>query len=73
VNAVVVAIKVSVVLLVIVAGFFYIKGGNYHPFVPETGAADRLDPGVALPGADPARRDMGAVTPQGADTSSGLG
>ena len=38
VNAVVVAIKVSVVLLVIVAGFFYIKGGNYSPFVPETGS-----------------------------------
>ncbi|MGI8845795.1 MAG: amino acid permease, partial [Thermoleophilaceae bacterium] len=38
VNAVVVAIKVSVVLLVIVAGFFYIKGGNYQPFVPESGS-----------------------------------
>jgi basic amino acid/polyamine antiporter, APA family len=37
VTAVVVAIKVSVVLLVIVAGFFYIKGGNYDPFVPPTG------------------------------------
>ena len=37
VNAVVVAIKVTVVLLVIIAGFFYIKGGNYSPFVPPTG------------------------------------
>ncbi|MFI0407633.1 amino acid permease [Actinomadura sp. 3N508] len=34
VNAVVVAIKVFVVLLVIVAGLFFIKGANYDPFIP---------------------------------------
>jgi APA family basic amino acid/polyamine antiporter len=34
VNAVVVAIKVSVVLLVIFAGLFFVKGANYDPFIP---------------------------------------
>jgi len=49
VNAVVVAIKVTVVLLVIIAGVFYIKGGNYSPFVPPTGtepAGGPSDPSV---------------------------
>ncbi|MGH3244408.1 MAG: amino acid permease [Spirillospora sp.] len=34
VTAVVVTIKVSVVLLVIVAGLFFVKGSNYDPFIP---------------------------------------
>ncbi|MWA03354.1 amino acid permease [Actinomadura sp. LD22] len=34
VNAVVVVVKVAVVLLVIVAGLFFVKGENYHPFIP---------------------------------------
>jgi APA family basic amino acid/polyamine antiporter len=34
VNAVVVTIKVFVVLLVIVAGLFFVKGANYDPFIP---------------------------------------
>ncbi|WP_433473088.1 amino acid permease [Spirillospora sp. CA-142024] len=34
VNEVVVAIKVIVVLLVIFAGLFFIKGANYDPFIP---------------------------------------
>lgn len=34
VTAVVVAIKVTVVLLVIIAGAFFIKGANYTPFIP---------------------------------------
>ncbi|PZG02949.1 amino acid permease [Micromonospora deserti] len=34
VNAVVVTVKVAVVLFVIVAGLFFVKGGNYVPFVP---------------------------------------
>ena len=38
VNLVIVAIKVAIVLLVIVAGIFYIKGSNYHPFVPPSGS-----------------------------------
>jgi basic amino acid/polyamine antiporter, APA family len=39
VNAVIVAIKVAIVLVAIVAGLSYIKGGNYHPFVPPTGSS----------------------------------
>ncbi|MGI8749905.1 MAG: amino acid permease [Thermoleophilaceae bacterium] len=38
VNLVVVAIKVCVVLLVIVAGISYIKGANWDPFVPPSGS-----------------------------------
>jgi APA family basic amino acid/polyamine antiporter len=38
VNATVVAIKVAIVLLVIVAGFFYFKSSNLHPFIPPSGA-----------------------------------
>ncbi|HEX2771754.1 MAG TPA: amino acid permease [Micromonosporaceae bacterium] len=34
VNAVVVTVKVAVVLFVIAAGLFFVKGGNYTPFVP---------------------------------------
>ncbi|MFC4051961.1 amino acid permease [Actinomadura syzygii] len=34
VNAVVVTIKIVVVLLVIFAGLFFVKGANYHPFIP---------------------------------------
>ncbi|GAA0370437.1 amino acid permease [Microbispora corallina] len=33
-NAVMVAIKLCVVMLVIVAGMFFVKGANYRPFVP---------------------------------------
>ncbi|MBD3010790.1 amino acid permease [Streptomyces sp. 5-10] len=35
VTSVVVAIKVAVVLLVIIAGAFFIHPENYHPFIPE--------------------------------------
>lgn len=40
-SAVITGIKVSVVLLVVVVGAFYIKGSNYSPFIPkpESGAA----------------------------------
>ncbi|MFJ5029289.1 amino acid permease [Streptomyces sp. NPDC088560] len=34
ITSLVVAIKVIVVLIVIVAGAFFIKGGNYKPFIP---------------------------------------
>ena len=34
VSAVITAIKVAVVLMVIVVGFFYVKSANYTPFVP---------------------------------------
>ena len=36
VSAVITAIKVTVVLLVIVVGFFYIKTSNYGPFIPKS-------------------------------------
>jgi len=46
VTGVVVAVKVTVVLLVIFAGLFYITGGNYHPFLPpsqhNTGSGSHL-------------------------------
>jgi len=38
VNFVFVVIKVSIVLLVIVAGAFFIKSANYSPFVPPSGS-----------------------------------
>lgn len=38
VNFVFVAIKVAIVLLVIVAGMFFIKWSNYSPFVPPSGS-----------------------------------
>jgi APA family basic amino acid/polyamine antiporter len=38
INAGIVAIKVTVVLLVIVAGLFYFKGANLDPFIPATGS-----------------------------------
>jgi APA family basic amino acid/polyamine antiporter len=34
VNAVIVAIKLAVILLVIVAGLFFVRSPNYHPFIP---------------------------------------
>ncbi|GAA3785249.1 amino acid permease [Streptomyces coacervatus] len=36
ITSVVVAIKVTVVLTVIVAGLFFIKGDNYKPFIPKS-------------------------------------
>ena len=39
VNFVFVAIKVAIVLLVIVAGLFFIQSGNYSPFIPPSGSA----------------------------------
>jgi APA family basic amino acid/polyamine antiporter len=38
VNLVMVSIKIAVVLFVIVAGLFYIKTANYHPFIPPAGS-----------------------------------
>ncbi|MEA2150060.1 MAG: basic amino acid/polyamine antiporter, family [Solirubrobacteraceae bacterium] len=38
VNAGIVAIKLTVVLLVIVAGLFYVKGANLDPFIPPSGS-----------------------------------
>ncbi len=38
VNAVIVAIKLVIIGLVIVAGLSYLHSGNYHPFVPPSGS-----------------------------------
>jgi APA family basic amino acid/polyamine antiporter len=38
VNFVMVVIKVSIVLFVIIAGLFFIKAGNYSPFIPPSGS-----------------------------------
>jgi basic amino acid/polyamine antiporter, APA family len=38
VNFVFVAIKLAIVLLVIVAGLFFIRSGNYSPFIPPSGS-----------------------------------
>ncbi|MEH0574930.1 MULTISPECIES: amino acid permease [Streptomyces] len=45
VTSVVVAIKVTVVLTVIVAGAFFIHGDNYHPFIPK---AEKVPAGNSL-------------------------
>jgi basic amino acid/polyamine antiporter, APA family len=37
-NAVIVAIKLVIILLVIIAGLSYIRSGNYHPFIPHSGS-----------------------------------
>ncbi len=37
-NLVMVVIKISIVLLVIVAGLFFIDAGNYTPFIPPSGS-----------------------------------
>jgi basic amino acid/polyamine antiporter, APA family len=41
-NLIVVSIKVAVVLLVIVAGLFFIKSGNYTPFIPPAEASEAV-------------------------------
>ncbi|MEU4209276.1 amino acid permease [Streptomyces sp. NPDC026206] len=48
VTAVVVGIKVTVVLIVIIVGAFFITGANYEPFVPPTQSAEGAG-GVAAP------------------------
>jgi APA family basic amino acid/polyamine antiporter len=47
VNAVIVAIKIAVILLVIVAGLFFIKGSNYHPFIPKAAPTPEVAGGKA--------------------------
>ncbi|WP_311132053.1 amino acid permease [Nonomuraea gerenzanensis] len=43
VNLILVITKVGVVLLVIVAGLFFIKGANYTPFIPEPVSTPRVE------------------------------
>jgi APA family basic amino acid/polyamine antiporter len=47
VNAVIVAIKIAVILFVIVAGLFFIKSANYHPFIPHAEASETVHGGKA--------------------------
>ncbi|WP_229698636.1 amino acid permease [Wenjunlia tyrosinilytica] len=49
ITAVVVAIKVCVVLLVIVAGLFFINSANYSPFFPEAVPASGAESGLNAP------------------------
>ncbi|WP_377268969.1 amino acid permease [Peterkaempfera sp. SMS 1(5)a] len=58
VTSLIVAVKVTVVLLVIVAGAFFIKGANYSPFIPPT----RHTPG-ASGGATPLVQALFGFTP----------
>ncbi|GAB3599828.1 amino acid permease [Kineococcus gypseus] len=55
VNAVLVAVKLTVVAVVIVAGLFFVRASNYSPFVPPTGS-----PGASATPADPSLwQDLG--------------
>ncbi|WP_431962705.1 amino acid permease [Actinacidiphila sp. bgisy160] len=49
VTSVVVAIKVTVVLIVIVVGAFFIKGHNYTPFVPPAVPSEGAEAGIKAP------------------------
>ncbi|MFE7119785.1 amino acid permease [Streptomyces sp. NPDC057654] len=48
VTSIVVGVKVAVVLVVVIVGSFFIKGGNYKPFVPPTEPSSGGD-GLAAP------------------------
>ncbi|MET9241968.1 amino acid permease [Nonomuraea sp. NPDC003709] len=43
VNLILVITKITVVLLVIVAGLFFVKGANYTPFIPEAVSTPRVE------------------------------
>ncbi|MGV9374694.1 amino acid permease [Nonomuraea sp. NPDC003707] len=43
VNLILVITKITVVLLVIVAGLFFVKGANYTPFIPEAVPTPRVE------------------------------
>ncbi|MCF6472975.1 amino acid permease [Nonomuraea sp. MG754425] len=43
VNLILVITKVAVVLLVIVAGLFFVKAANYSPFIPEAVTTERVE------------------------------
>ncbi|MEY9894772.1 APA family basic amino acid/polyamine antiporter [Catenulispora sp. MAP12-49] len=49
VTAVIVTIKVAVVLMVIIAGLFFIKSSNYHPFIPPTSKTGGTASGGSAP------------------------
>jgi APA family basic amino acid/polyamine antiporter len=43
VNAVIVTVKIAVVLLVIVAGLFFVKAANYSPFIPPAQPSEAVE------------------------------
>ncbi|HVV10905.1 amino acid permease [Amycolatopsis sp.] len=45
-SMVITGIKVAIVLFVIILGIFYIKGANYHPFVPPNAGSGSGETGV---------------------------
>ncbi|MCW2945773.1 MAG: amino acid transporter [Actinoallomurus sp.] len=47
VNAAIVAIKITVVLFVIVAGLFFVRAANYHPFIPKAVSTAEVHGGKA--------------------------
>ncbi|RAY11657.1 amino acid permease [Actinomadura craniellae] len=47
-NAIIVTVKLAVILLVIVAGLFYVKGANYRPFIPPAQSTAEVE-GVRAP------------------------
>jgi APA family basic amino acid/polyamine antiporter len=49
VNLVLVAVKLFVVLFVIVAGLFYVKGANLTPFIPPSMPAESAEVGATTP------------------------
>ncbi|MBO2448737.1 amino acid permease [Actinomadura barringtoniae] len=42
VNAVIVGVKIAIVLLVIIAGLFFVKADNYSPFIPKSVSNDSV-------------------------------
>ncbi|GAA4959474.1 amino acid permease [Yinghuangia aomiensis] len=48
-TAIIVGIKVAVVLVVIIAGLFFIKADNYSPFIPPKQASTGSDSGLKQP------------------------
>jgi basic amino acid/polyamine antiporter, APA family len=47
INAIIVTIKIAVVLMVIVAGLFFVKAANYHPFIPPQQGGPSVEGGKA--------------------------
>lgn len=47
-NLIIVAIKLAVILLVVVAGLFFVRGANYSPFIPPSKATPAVE-GLAAP------------------------
>jgi APA family basic amino acid/polyamine antiporter len=57
-TGILVAIKIAVVLFVVIAGIFFIKSANYHPFVPPSRPAE-----AGAGGSTPLLQVLAGVTP----------